>query len=67
MRILNRQMTDLVGVQRAGAAGFRCLLGVLKGEEAGLGGVGGAAGAVGFGTLAGEAVAVLGGFGEEIE
>jgi hypothetical protein len=37
------------------------------GEDAGLGGGGGAAGAVGLGTLAGEAVAVLGRFREEVE
>ena len=39
----------------------------MKGEEAGLGGGGGSAGAVGVGALAGDAVAVQGFFGEEIE
>jgi hypothetical protein len=44
-----------------------CLLGVWHAEQAGLGGGGGAMGTVGLGTLAGEAVAILGGFLKEVE
>jgi hypothetical protein len=42
-------------------------VGILDGEEAGLGGGGGTAGAVGLGSLAGEAVAVLGHFLKKVE
>jgi hypothetical protein len=47
--------------------GWSILVRLHDGEEAGLGGGGGKAGAVGLGALAGQAVAVKGRFREEVE